>query len=137
MYTARPSQGERYFLRTLLHHVVGAGRRSEDPAAGGFKELCTDQFGVEHTGPNRFRDACRARGLFSDDLEWHHCMADAAQSATPSHLRHLFVSIITNANGDMVDVHGLYDALVDEMSEDYSYSRRNQNEQYPEPIERA
>lgn len=41
-----------------------------------------------------YRDACLARGLLSDDQEWHACMQEAAQHAMPITLRELFTIIL-------------------------------------------
>lgn len=61
MYSARPGQGERFFLRCLLAICEGVTS---------FEHLRQHQ-GVTHA---TYRDACVARGLFADDREWHDAM---------------------------------------------------------------
>jgi hypothetical protein len=69
MYFARPSEGERFYLRLLLHHV---------PGAVSFGDLCT----INRNTPaaveqSSFRAACQAMGLLQDDGEWRQCLAEA------------------------------------------------------------
>jgi hypothetical protein len=42
-----------------------------------------------------FKEACAARGLLSDDKEWYNTFEEAANWATSSQLRHLFVIMLT------------------------------------------
>jgi hypothetical protein len=62
MYFVQPSEGERYFLHLLLHHV---------PGATSFEDLaCTNrhlQHPMQHAS---FKEACQQRGLLQDDAEW-------------------------------------------------------------------
>jgi hypothetical protein len=62
MYFVQPSEGERYFLRLLLHHV---------PRATSFEDLaCTNrhlQHPMQHAS---FKETCQQRGLLQDDAEW-------------------------------------------------------------------
>jgi hypothetical protein len=63
MYFMQPSKGERYYLRVLLTHVAGAAC---------FEDLRTTH--RPHTPTivvhPTFKDACLARGLLQDDVEW-------------------------------------------------------------------
>lgn len=81
MYFVSPTEGERFYLRTLL--TVVKGPRSYD-------DLLT--FNGHHH--NSFREACIARGLLEDDGEWHLCLEEAAQMQTGARLRHLFVMLL-------------------------------------------
>jgi hypothetical protein len=42
-----------------------------------------------------FKEACAARGLLSDDKEWYNTFEEAANWATSSQLRNLFVIMLT------------------------------------------
>jgi hypothetical protein len=63
MYFVQPWEGERYYLRVLLTHVIGA--------------TCFEDFGTTHRPHTptivvhpTFKAACLARGLLQDDAEW-------------------------------------------------------------------
>jgi hypothetical protein len=59
MYFVQPSEGERYFLRLLLHHV---------PGATSFEDLaCTNKHLQHPTQHASFKEACQQRGLLQDD----------------------------------------------------------------------
>ena len=81
MYTANPSQGERHYLRTLLHHI---------PGAICFNDLITDSNGVVH---RTFKEAALSYGLLESDIECE-CMSEAALSFMPRQLHSLFVTIL-------------------------------------------
>jgi hypothetical protein len=70
MYFVRPSDMERFCLRTLLHHV---------PGATCWEDLRTtrDAHGIRVVH-DTFQAACQARGLLQDDAEWFKCMEEAA-----------------------------------------------------------
>lgn len=76
-----PRQGDLYYLRLLLLHVRGATS---------FEYLRTFNDQTYRT----FLEACRARGLLQDDLEWERCLEEASHSKYPSSLRMLFVHIL-------------------------------------------
>jgi len=62
MYFVQPSEGERYFLRLLLHHM---------PGATSFEDLaCTNRHLQHPTQHVSFKKACQQRGLLQDDAEW-------------------------------------------------------------------
>src|SRR6266540_5725892 len=48
-----------------------------------------------HIQYQTFKDACRARGLLSDDKEWYNTFEEATNWATSIELRNLFVIILT------------------------------------------
>lgn len=84
MFFARPSQGERFYLRMLLNIVK---------SPKGFDDL--KKFGREEPWET-FREACVARGLPADDNEWHLCMTEAAGFQTGSQYRQSYCWIICN-----------------------------------------
>jgi hypothetical protein len=84
LYFARPAQGERFYLRMLLHVV---------PSPKSYPYLRT--FEREEPWPT-FREACAARGLLADDGEWHLCLTEAAAFQTGPQYRQLFCTIICN-----------------------------------------
>jgi hypothetical protein len=68
MYFVQPLEGERYYLRVLLTHVVGATC---------FEDLRTTH--RPHTPTTvvhpTFKPSCLARGLLQDDVEWDQCLS--------------------------------------------------------------
>jgi hypothetical protein len=101
-----PTQGELYYLRLLLHIVKGAQSFTEIRTIGN-KEYPT------------FRAACEALGLLGDDQEWSHAMTDAAQWATPSQLRQLFVTLLLFC--EVANPRKLFDEHASSMSQDSAY----------------
>lgn len=80
---ARPSEGERFYLRTLLQHKT----------ARSFNELLTVD-GIQHSS---FQEAARALGLFTDDNEASLALDEAVHSLkTPRQIRILFVHLLVN-----------------------------------------
>ena len=81
MHSAFPSQGERWFLRTLLNHVKGA--------------TCYDDlYKHEENTYDTFKEACAARGLLKNDKEWKRAMKEASKIQTGSQLIRFFASIL-------------------------------------------
>ena len=82
MYTTNPWQGERYYLRMLLHHV---------PGAMSFKDLKTlpDGFQCE-----TYKDTVVQLGLLATDDEWDECLSEASSSFLPFQIHSLFVTIL-------------------------------------------
>lgn len=80
---ARPSEGERFYLRTILqHHPVAS-----------FTEARTAN-GIEHES---YQDAANALGLFADDNEAEQAILEAISGLrTPRQLRILFVHLLVN-----------------------------------------
>jgi hypothetical protein len=71
MYFVQPLEGECYYLRFLLTHVVGA--------------TCFEDFRTTHRPHTpttvvhpTFKPACLAHGLLQDDAEWDQCLSEAA-----------------------------------------------------------
>ncbi|KAJ1272975.1 hypothetical protein BS78_06G244600 [Paspalum vaginatum] len=82
LYYVNPTEGERFYLRMLLMIVKGAQS---------YEDIRTCNGVVYQT----FKEACAARGLLSDDKEWYNTFEEAANWATSSQLRNLFVIMIT------------------------------------------
>ena len=82
MYTTNPSQGERHYLRLLLHHI---------PKATSFTDLKRSPDGVVH---RTFKENALALGLLESDEEWDECMSEATISFMPKQLRSLFITIL-------------------------------------------
>ena len=85
MHSAFPSQGERWFLRTLLNHVKGA-------------TCYGDLYRHEDKTYDTFKDACAARGLLKDDKEWRRALREASHIQTGSQLIRFFASILKENN---------------------------------------
>ena len=82
MYTTNPAQGERHYLRILLHYV---------PGAMCFKDLQTlpDGFQCES-----FKETVIRLGLLATDDEWDNCLSEASSSFLPFQIHSLFVTIL-------------------------------------------
>ncbi|XP_031092245.1 uncharacterized protein LOC115996940 [Ipomoea triloba] len=76
-----PGSGELYYLRCLLNIVRG-------PQS--FEDIKTYN-GKEY---NTFKDACYARGLLDDDLEYIDAIKEASEWSTAHSLRKLFVTLL-------------------------------------------
>ena len=81
MYFVSPRDPERFYLRLLLHHVVGATCFADVRTADG----------IEY---DSYRQACAARGLLQDDEEWDECLREASVVHMPVQLRSLFATIL-------------------------------------------
>ena len=80
MYNVSPNDSERFHLRLLLLHVIGATS---------FADLRTYN-GITYPP---FKEAAMQRGLLLNDSEWQLCLAEAASFQMPSQLRQLFSCI--------------------------------------------
>ncbi|XP_065315484.1 uncharacterized protein LOC135924355 [Gordionus sp. m RMFG-2023] len=80
MYTVDPKSGERFFLRLLLLHVVGATS---------FEYLRT----VNGVLYNTFKEVAFKRNLLVDDKEWEAFMEEASTFLMPIQLRQSFAFI--------------------------------------------
>ena len=76
VYSAHPSEGERFYLRILLTS---------------FQSICTLPDG---TVCGTFKEAACHHGLLEDYSEYDLCLAMAASWHMPPQLRHLFVTIL-------------------------------------------
>jgi len=109
MYSAHPSQGERYYLRILLNHVTGATS---------FEDLRTFDGVVYPT----YREACLMRGLLEDDQHWDACLIEAASHFMPNQLRDLFACILAHCNPS--DPRRLWDKHKHSLAEDFLHEAR-------------
>ncbi|CAM9926560.1 unnamed protein product, partial [Phaeothamnion confervicola] len=113
MYVAHPGEGERYYLRLLLHHVRGATNYE-------------DVRRIDGVIRSTFEEACRRRGLLLDDREWNECMTEAAMLRLPHQLRQLFVTILCNCHPQRPEQ--LWNAHRDAMTEKLLHrARQRQN----------
>ena len=109
MYHVQPSDGERYYLRVLLHTV---------PGATCFEDLRTTGEGPDSVVHLTFKAACEARGLLQDDAEWARCMEEVNISASPSQLRATFTNILLfNSVSEPLT---LWETFKEAMSEDFA-----------------
>ena len=81
LYIVQPSEGERYYLRTLLTHVKGPTSFNDLKTVNGY--TC-----------NTFKEACIRLSLLQDDNEWDECLLEASTIKSGKQLRHLFASIL-------------------------------------------
>jgi len=104
MYNVSPSDPERYHLRLLLLHVVGATS---------FEDLRT----YENVTYPTFKAAATARGLILDDIEWQRCLEEASSFQMPYQLRQLFAFICIFQSPS--NASNLWSLFKDAMSEDF------------------
>ncbi|XP_073363567.1 uncharacterized protein [Aegilops tauschii subsp. strangulata] len=106
--SANPAEGDRYYLRVLLNHVMGKTS---------FDDLLT----VDGVLCGSFREAAERLGLIEADNTLDNCLTEAEQWAMPCSLRRLFATILVHCEPG--DVRGLWDRHLDPMSDDYRRSR--------------
>ncbi|XP_076905295.1 uncharacterized protein LOC143561020 [Bidens hawaiensis] len=85
IHQVSPSLGEAYFLRILLNKVKG-------PKS--FDDIRT----VDGQTYPTFRDACYARGLLDDDMEYIEAIKEASASGSGYYLRALFGSMLLSSS---------------------------------------
>ena len=112
MYTVAPTEGERFYLRLLLHHIRGATCYEDVRTVNGHLMPC-------------FRDAAREMGLLEDDAEWETALNEAAHTHCPRQLRHLFSMILLHCQP--VDPLRLFNVHIGAMCEDKLFAQRQQN----------
>lgn len=81
MYVVSPKDVQLFHLRLLLLHVRDVR----------YFEECRMFDGVTY---NSFIEACHARGIASNDSEWHNCLDEAKEFHSAKQLRHLFGVIL-------------------------------------------
>jgi hypothetical protein len=77
----QPKEGERYYLRLLLHHVISP--KSFDDLKKVNDIVC-----------ETYKEACQLRGLLKTDNEWFNCLKEAVNFKFPKKLRWLFSTIL-------------------------------------------
>jgi hypothetical protein len=97
-------QGESYYLRLLLQQAT-------NPTS--FDDLRT----VGNTLYDTFQDACREKGLLTDDQTWDNTIKEAIMVHTPSTARHVFAQVL--AYGDVQDPASLFRDHLDSLAEDF------------------
>ena len=103
VYTIYPSNAECFFLRMLLHVVIG-------PTS--FNDLKTIDGQVCAT----FREACQRLGLLENDHHWVLTMEEACTSQSPIRLRHLLAILLTTCS--VSNPLALWDTFKTYLSED-------------------
>jgi hypothetical protein len=111
MYNVSPADSERYHLRLLLLHVVGATS---------FEDLRTYESVIYPT----FKAAAIARGLILDDAEWQRALQEASSFQMPYQLRQLFAYICIFQSPS--NASNLWDLFKDAMSEDFLRSNKSE-----------
>nr|ADB85380.1 putative retrotransposon protein [Phyllostachys edulis] len=122
LYFVHPSVGEQYYLRMLLMLVKGAKS---------YEDIRTFQ-GILYS---TFKEACSARGLLGNDVEWYRTLEEASKWASSSQLRHLFVTMLLFC--DINDEHSLFDKFWLDLAEDFKYRfcRATCNPYYVMPVD--
>ncbi|MEE4247716.1 MAG: hypothetical protein V2I33_20120, partial [Kangiellaceae bacterium] len=109
VYTVHPNNRECFYLRILLHNVVG-------PTS--FQHLKTVEGHVCHT----FHEACSRLRLLEDDLHWRAALQDAATVSSPAHLRNLFALMVATCG--LSDPLQLWETFKESMAEDILFQAR-------------
>ena len=120
-----PLAGERYYLRMLLLIVKGATS---------YEHLRFHNRVYYHT----FKEACKSRGLLSDDHEWYDAFDEAAAWDTSPQLRSLFVTMILFC--EVGDENTLFEKVWRHLADDIIYQYRDMigdpNYQLPDSMAR-
>ena len=111
VYTVHPNQGEKFYLRLLLHHK---------PGSVSFEDLRT----VDGNTCPTFKEACFQLNLLQDDNEWHECLTEAANTHTAANMRGLFVSILLFC--DPANPLKLFQDHASHFSDDFRHKRQKQ-----------
>ncbi|XP_019163585.1 PREDICTED: uncharacterized protein LOC109159928 [Ipomoea nil] len=109
MFYVPPGTGEIYYLRCLLNLVRG-------PTS--FQDIRTVD-GVEYSC---FRDACYARGLISDEMEYVDAILEASHWATAATIRRLFVTLLTS--NSICQPEKVWEIVWAELCDDAEYNQR-------------
>jgi hypothetical protein len=120
LYHVSPGEGERWYLRLLLHHVTGA--TSFDDVKNRAMGNRAQHSQHSHT---TFKDACQCLGLLDDDSEFDRCLSHASECAFPAQLRAMFSTILLF--NEVIDPLALLDAHMASMAEDYLFTARQLN----------
>lgn len=112
VYTVHPRQNECYYLRILLHHVVGPKK---------FEDLRT----VDGEVMSTYREACLRRGLLADDAHWSSTLEEACLTQNGSKVRHLFAMML--AMCELAHPRELWEAHKDGMCDDILRRRQRVN----------
>ena len=107
LYATSPAQGERHYLRMLLHHI---------PGATSFQHLKTLPDG---TVCDTYQETAVAMGLLEDDSEWDNCLTEAATYAMPFQMRQLFATVLVYCHP--ADPAALWHKFKGDMGEDYQH----------------
>jgi len=113
MYTVGMNDPERFYLRLLLLHVKGATS---------FECLRT----VNDVLYDTFKDACRARRLLADDVEWDNALEEAGDLKSAREIRLTFALIC--AFGNPTDILSLWNKHKSSMTEDFVYHNKSDPE---------
>lgn len=123
IYYVHPSSGELYYLRMLLMIVKGATC---------YADIRTHNSKILPT----FKQACAARGLIGDDIEWYRAFDESLCSATTPQLRRLFVTIFIFCH--VRDERKFFNTYWKELADDFQYHTRvalqNPNYIIPDPV---
>ena len=110
LHYVHPLAGEQYYLRMLLLIVKGATS---------YEHLRFHNRVYHHT----FKEACKSRGLLSDDHEWYDAFDEAAAWATSPQLRSLFVTMILFC--EVGDENTLFEKVWRHLADDIIYQYRD------------
>ena len=82
VYSTHPGEGERFFLRMLLNHII---------AYTSYEDIRTLSDGIIC---NSYKEIVLKRGLLDDDQKIDECLSEGATRSLPVQLRELFVTIL-------------------------------------------
>ena len=107
IYSVHPTTGELFYLRMLLMVVKGAMSYTDVRTYNGI---------VYET----FKEACAARGLLGDDLEWYSAFDEALTWGMGDQLRRLFVTILVHCGVN--DENAFFEKYWSHLAEDIKYN---------------
>jgi len=108
LYSVKPTEGERFYLRVLLQNVIS-------PTS--FKSLKTYRKQTYST----FKDAAIARNLLQGDHENYQMLDEAASYEMPSDLRQTFATMLLFCNP--TNPKALFDKFEDKLTDDFKRAK--------------
>ena len=112
IYSATPSQGNRFYIRLLLNHITGATC---------YQSLRTHN-GVIY---NTYKECAEAMGILADDKEWVSAMQEASVHAMPCQLRATFAVILQYCS--VTSPNKLWDEFKADLAEDILYNEKTKH----------
>jgi hypothetical protein len=107
IYYVHPFIGERYYLRMSLFII----KKATD-----YEDLQKYNNILYPT----FKEACKARGLLTDDQEWYNAFGEASTWATSNQLRQLFVTMLLHC--EIGDEYTFFEKVWKLLTDDIQYN---------------
>ena len=125
VYNAHPREGERFYLRLLLHRVVAQDMALTNTDGSSNSDAFTLEAlkYFEDVKYATYKAAAMARNLLQDDGEWHAAMDDAKHDSSARQMRDLYMFIVKFNSPQ--DAAALFEASWEEMASDIRHTLNN------------